>query len=239
MLFHAAAVVGKGLLAGGSADPASFATAALQQGPALQQQLQSTLLVSSRDATASALAVPALGRLATTCFLAAAHNAGINLAGSGILVRLSAAERQDAAAGHALYDSTGSSSDGEGTGVDDDAGPGSSSAVSGGWLSSLLQSCRSPAAAEQLGTAARQLTSSGLATLVTLRNAIAHLRPKLKAAGQRGSRLEACLLARHPGRRQRRARHAGQLSRGGLEGRPAGAGGRPHPWPGCTSAGRL
>lgn len=182
MFFHAAAVVGTGLLNGRSIDPASFAAAALQQGSALQQQVQSTLLVSSSTATAAAKAAPALGRLAVTCFLAAAHAAGVNLAGGDTQVRLSAAERQEAAASRAQF--AGSEDEGAAAADSDpeaDAAAGSSAA--GGWLSSLLKLCSSDDAAEQLSAAANQLVRSGVATWVTLRNAFAHVRPKLKAAG--------------------------------------------------------
>ena len=162
------------MLAGGSADTASLIGAALQQGPALQRQLQSTLLVSSRDAMGAALAAPALGHLAVTSFLAASHAAGVDLAGGGTMARLNQAERQLAAAGRALHVSGGSSSEGEGEeAADDDAGAGDGTAS--GWLSSLLQRWCSTAAAEQLGAAANQVVHSGLANWVTLRNAFAHL----------------------------------------------------------------
>lgn len=186
MLFHAAAVVGTGVLAGRAVDTASFEVAALQQGDALQRQLQSTLLVSSRDATAAALAAPALVRLAVASFQAATHAAGINLAGGGISVRLS--EREEAAAGSLVQDSDsprGESQGGEAVGSaaapsdDDDGG----SAGGTGWLSSLLQLCSSPAAAELLGAAANQLVHSGVATRVTLRSSFSHLREKLRKAG--------------------------------------------------------
>lgn len=205
MLFHAAAVVGRGVLAGGSVSPASFLAAGLKQGIALRQQVADTLLVSSHDATAAAAAHPALLRLALLSFLAAAHDRGIDLAEAGVQTRLSDEEKaasrgvgglgidSDSSAGNGGGGSTSAAEMAEAEAVAEAAAAAEAqedAEAPAGFLASLLQLCPDAAAAAELGAAAEQLLASGLAAPVSLRNAVCHFRVKLQKAGvQLGSNI--------------------------------------------------
>lgn len=185
MLFHAAAVVGKGVLAGGSVSPAAFQAAALKSGAALQQQVAGTLLVSSRDATAAAAAKPALARLALGSFLVATHASGISLASGGVLASLSAEEE---AAGWGISgggaEAADEAAEAEAEGAEGAEAEGAGGDAPGGFLATLLQLCPDAAAAAPLRAAADQLLASGLAAPVTLRNDIVHFRARqLRQAG--------------------------------------------------------
>jgi hypothetical protein len=180
MLFHAAALVGTGALAGREVAPSVFAAAAVPPGPAMRQRIKA-LHVSSSDACAAGAVRPQLLRLMNISFPAAAHASGVDLAGGGLLHCLSAAE---AACGKGWVEENDGQEDGEPeNGVSDGEAEADGNSSQSGWLSRVLAASGDSAAGAQLQAAATRAVSSGLLSYACLRTSLSTFRVRAAKAG--------------------------------------------------------